>query len=198
MIKIFGILAFAFVASFAGTNISNWTGLSDSCIINTFRADSIKFTKAFNYGDFENKLAVFVFDDSLHAGRANDSVVCEIGYQTGVPVRSTAGVYDTTWTYLQPLDTISTLVSNRMYDPSKYNASAPVWDLDPSQGVNVRPSGMIDTTIGGASSAVTAPQLPFYYPLGRFYVRGMTGNCGTFIRCHFEFTQRIYAGVRTR
>lgn len=180
----------------AGTGITNWTGLLDSNTINTFRADSFKLTKAFNYGDYENKLALFVFDDSLHSGRASDSVACEIGYQLGCPIFSTAGAYDTTWTNYQPLDTINTTTGTTRYDPSKYAGSG--WPLDPSTGYNVRPVGSMDTTVGTASGCVWLPQFPVYAPLVRFYVKGRTGNCNTFIRCKFHIIQRQWSGVRQK
>lgn len=192
---LFAITMFASIC-LGGSGITNWTGLLDSNTINTFRSDSFKLTKAFNYGDYENKLALFVFDDTLHAGRSSDSVSCEIGYQLGCPVFSSAGVYDTSWTNFQPLDTINTLTTGTRYNPNKYAGSG--WALDPTTGFNMRPVGSVDTTVGTTSGCVWLPQFPVYAPLVRFYIKGRTGNCNTFIRCKFHIIQRQGTVVRVR
>lgn len=196
-IYLFILLIGVFYYSTQAQNIVNYSGYKDTCNINTFRADSFKLTKAFDFTQNENKELKFIFDDSLHSGRANDSVAAEIGYELGSPTMSTTGVYCTTWTSPIVLDTINTLTAGKRYDPDKYVA-ATAWPLDRTTELNVRPKGMIDTTLGSASSCISLPIIPFWRPLVRFYVKGLTGNCNTFIICRFDFTQRKFSSVRNQ
>jgi hypothetical protein len=191
------VLLFAGIVSAQSNGVAlNWKGW-DTCNITKFCYDTFRLSKPMNFTNAENKLLILVYDDTMNAGRASDSLNCEIGYQIGAPIISLTGKNDTSWTACIVLDTINTLTASKAYNPSAYGVAAN-WALDRTMEQSIRVGGQIDTTIGTTSSAITIPILPFWAPYVRFYVKGLTSNAHTFIRAKFVFEQRGYVNVRNQ
>jgi hypothetical protein len=184
-----------FIVVSAQTDL-NWSGYNDTAVITGFKYDSLRITKAFNFTNAEEKLAIFIFDDTANAARINDSVACEIGVQTGVPFRNLSNLMDTLWSNNCPIDTCNTLTANKRYDHKKY-AGAPIWVIDEASNP-IKPRGQIDTTLGTSSSAMLIPFVNYWAPYVRFYLKGLTGNAHTAIRARIIFTQRNYSMVRVK
>jgi hypothetical protein len=197
-LKLISLLSVLLFVTFANADFSlNWKGY-DTCNVTKFAFDTFRVCKVMNFTNAENKLLVYVFDDTANAGRNNDSVVCEIGYQLGAPVITLTGLQDTAWTNCIVLDTINTLTASKRYSPLKYGG-AESWALDRSVETSIRPVGQVDTTIGTTSGAAFIPiAFPFWAPYVRFYVHGLTGNSHTFIRAKMVFEQRQWINVRNQ
>jgi hypothetical protein len=191
------IVLFSVVGIVNAQTTLNLMGLGDTAQITKFAYDTFRVSKTMDLTKAENKLLVFVFDDTINAGRSRDSVVCEVGYQMGAPIISLSGVRCTSWTNCIVIDTCNTLTASKRYDPSKYGGAA-AWYLYDQFEMPIRPHGQIDTIIGTTSSAMVLPFTPFWAPFVRFYVKGMTGNAHTFIRAKFIFEQRGYVNVRNQ
>jgi hypothetical protein len=179
---------------FGQTSFLNWKGY-DTCQITKFAYDTFRVSKCMNFTNAENKLLVFVFDDTINTGRSSDSVNCEIGYQIGAPLVTLSSVQDTIWSNCIVLDTINTLTASTRYNPSVYGGAA-CWGLDRTTENPLRPKGQLDSTIGTTSTAAIIPIEPFWAPFVRFYVKGLTSNAHTFIKAKFVFEQRQYVNVR--
>jgi hypothetical protein len=200
--KIFRLLSLFVVAVSSAVsaqiNNVNWTGW-DTCKVTSFKTTSFFTSKAFNFTNAENKLLVFVYDDTMNAARASDSMNCEIGYQLGAIIPNLEGSLDTTWTSTIVLDTVNSVTASaasKKYNPALYGGTAG-WALG-SDDYSVRGHGQIDTTVGTSSSAVIEPIQPFWAPLCRFYLKGLTDNAGTVVKGKFIFLQRAYVNVRNR
>lgn len=178
----------------AQNSVLNWKGY-DTATISTFRADSFKVSKTMNLTNAENKQITFVYDDTANAGRAIDTVVCEIGYQLGYPIINLSGLQDTAWSNCIVIDTINSVAVSKRYNPLKYGGAA-AWPIDPATETSTRPRGQIDTTIGTSSSAAVIPFLPLWSPYVRFYVKGLSGNTAHLIKSKWIFEQRAYINVR--
>jgi hypothetical protein len=187
LLKIAIVIALFVSLGSAQTSL-NWKGY-DTCNLINFAKDTFRLSKTMNLTNAENKLLVFVYDDTVHAARASDSLVAEIGYQLGAPVITLAGLLDTIWTSGIVLDTINSQTEGKRYNPVKYTA-ANTWPLTRTTETTSRPAGLIDTIISTSSSAIFLPFTPFWSPYVRFYIKGLTGNSGTFIRGKFIFEQR--------
>jgi hypothetical protein len=181
------ILLLAVIGLQAQTSL-NWKGF-DTCELIKFKADTFRLSKTFILSNAENKLLALIYDDTANAGRVHDSMSAEVGYQLGAPIVSLIGKLDTLWTNKIVIDTINSQTSNKCYDP-KNKAGAASWGLSDAQEISIRPHGQIDTTIAISSSGVFLPFAPFWSPYIRFYLKGMAGNGGTFIRGKFVFEQR--------
>jgi hypothetical protein len=182
--------------SFGQTTPLNWRGY-DTCAITNFKADTFRVCRTLNFSNIENKALLFVYDDTSVAARKLDTCVAEIGYQLGTPFPNLAGANDTLWSNCIVLDTVSSLTASKRYDPKKYGG-APAWGFDASLEQNLRPHGQIDTTIGTSSSGmyIPIPQVPYWSPYGRFYIHGLTGNTGTFLKSKFYLIQRASVNVK--
>jgi hypothetical protein len=186
---------------FAQTNL-NWRGMGDTAQIVGWKGTALKFTKAFNLTNGENKLLAFIFDDTLNHGRVNDSCVAEIGYELGAPMNTLAGKLCTLWTNKIPLDTCNSRTANKRYNPDT-TVAASQWTI--SGDLPVRTFGMIDTTLGNyetdstsvyASSGMWIGFSPYWSPFIRFYLQGITGNQATaYIKARIVFEQRNYVKV---
>ena len=194
--KHFLLLALSLFAIVNAQTDLNWSGYNDTAVITGFKYDSLRITKAFNNTNAENKLLIFVFDDTLNAARSGDSVACEVGCQLGVLFKNLLGNIDTLWTNNNFLDSCNTHTASKRYDPSKY-AGAPIWYTDANDQVT-RQHGQIDTTIGTTSSAMFIPFTTYWAPYIRFYLKGITGNAHTAIKARLIFTQRNYIMVRVK
>lgn len=175
----------------------NWSGLRDSAVITGFSADSFRVTKAFPFTNYENKDLLLMWDDTANAGRASDSMHCEVGYQMGTPFVGFSGSLDTIWSNGIVLDTINSTTASKRYNPSSYG-DATNWALNRALEISVRPGGQIDTTLDTASSGALIPILPFWAPLCRFYIKGLSDNAGTAMLCRMYLVQRGWANVRNK
>ena len=185
---LFSIALLLYVLAPSAQTALNWKGY-DTCNLIKFKADTFRLSKTFILTNAENKLLVIVYDDTNNAARVNDSFSAEIGYQLGAPVITLTGILDTQWTNKIVLDSVNSQTASKRYDPLKYG-TVPAWGLNDQYEMSIRPHGQIDTTIGSSSSALFEPFTPFWAPYIRFYVKGLTGNAGTFIRGKFIFEQR--------
>jgi hypothetical protein len=193
-------ILFAVVGLVSAQHI-NWTGLSDTGSFPNFKKDSLKISRAFLCNN-ENHVALFMFSDTVNAGKASDSVNVEVGYQMGAPVRTLAGVYDTVWTNFIVLDTINTLSipNSGEYNPNIYGQQ-PNWAYTSSDkfgGYPTRVVGQLDTTVTGQSVALFTPFEMFWTPFIRFYAKGLAKNCGTFMIARVIYCQRLYNNVRNQ
>ncbi len=191
------LLVLTLTASVGAQTDLNFLGYNDTCQITGFQGTGLFVSKTFNFTNGQDKVLGFIFDDTAAAGRANDAVVCEVGYQVGTPIKSLSGVYDTLWSNFIALDTCNTTTASKRYDPSKYGG-APVWTPN-AQDAPVRPHGQIDTTIGTTSSGMWIGFTPYWSPFCRFYVHGLSGNRAvTYVKARFILVQRAYVYVRQK
>lgn len=77
------VLALASIA--AGQQGTNWNGWGDTARINSFAADSLKYSKTFNLSSFENCVFTAYARDTGTAGFGSDSVNFAWGIQWGHP-----------------------------------------------------------------------------------------------------------------
>lgn len=188
------IVVLALAAGAFAQQTLNYHGWGDTAAINGFRADSFKISRTFVNTNGENKLLMLAYDDTTLAGRVNDTLVAEVGYQLGQAFYSLSGAYDTTWTSCIPIDTINALSGSKRYDHDKYNAAAN-WTLD-ANDLPVRTRGVIDTLVPTGSVAWMG-FTPYWSPFIRFYIKGLTGNGAVnFVKARFCFLQRAWSYVR--
>lgn len=171
----------------------NFKGFGDTAQIVKFKADSLKFTKAFTNTNGENKMLCFVYDDTNAVARENDSCVAEIGYQLGAAYYNLSGTFDTSWSACIPIDTST---SSKRYNPNLRNTTA-MWQLDGATDLPIRTHGGVDTTFGTSESAMIIPFIPNWSPYIRFYVKGLTGTrVGGWVKCRFIYLQRGWVYTR--
>jgi hypothetical protein len=181
------------IRSIAQTNL-NWKGYGDTATINAMKGTALFVSKAFNMTNAENKLLCVLFDDTVNTGRKTDTVYASVGYQLGSPLVNIAGSYDTIWTNFIPLDTIdSRTAAGKQYDPALGSTS--MWTMG-TDDLPVRIHGSIDTTLGTTSSGLWCGFSPYWSPLIRFYMKGITGNqATTYVKGKFVFIQRAYIKI---
>lgn len=192
------LLLSLFIVGAASAQIQlNFAGF-DTANCLTFKADSFRVSKPFVFSNAENKLLVFIYDDTTQAGRVLDTLVAEVGYQMGAPVYNLLNKLDTVWTNTVALDTINSITASKRYNPEKYGQAAS-WALYDQFETSIRPHGQIDTTIGTSSSAIFLPINPQWSPYVRFYIKGLTGNSSAaFLKAKWVFLQRKWINTRNQ
>jgi hypothetical protein len=188
-------IVLALVAVVSAQGNLNWKGW-DTSTVTSFKTTALFISKCMNFTNAEDKMLVFVYDDTMNSARATDSVAAEVGYMLGSPIANLSGALDTAWSTAIIIDTINSQTASKRYDPVKYGGSA-AWGID-GNGFSTRAHGQIDTTIGTTSSAVFMPFNPIWSPFCKFYLKGLTGNAGTFIRAKLIFIQRGWVNVRNQ
>jgi hypothetical protein len=174
----------------------NWTGLGDTASFANVKNDTLRFSTAFLCNS-EKHAAAFVFSDTANDDRSSDSINVEIGYQMGFPVKTLENTLDTIWSNRIVLDSINTVDSGAMYNPSKLQGA--LWTYGTAFGsAPAKVANQIDSTIGTASVGVLTSFDVLWSPLIRFYVRGKSDNCGSFIRAKVYNYQRQYNNVRVQ
>lgn len=182
------------IASQAQSNI-NWRGFGDTAAIGTFRADSLKFTKAFNASNGEQKTVIVAAEDTSSAGRGSDSIRFAYGYQVGTPMYTIGGVYDTMWSNGIVIDTFNNLIAGNRYNPNALTGAGK-WLVDTLTDLPITAYRQIDTVSSASSSLQWRAIVPPWAPLIRFYFRGLTGNkIGRHIVLRCYLMQRKYIPV---
>lgn len=166
LVALFCLLAFSAVF---GESV-NFQGFGDTANIATFKADSLKYSKAFPLGDGEKLVVVALSSDTSAAGFASDSIKYAWGYQLGDIVLNASGRQDTTWRAAVAVDTM--------------DLSSP---------------GDVDTSYVTGFAVQSRYVTPGWSVVLRFWCQGLTGNeLGTFLRQRFALVKRDYQAVRSR
>jgi hypothetical protein len=158
------LVLFLVVASFGA---ENWNGWLDTSNVQNFRADSTKYSKAFDLGRYENTAVVVKVRDTSTAGFGADSIQLRYGYQVGTPTLDSAGNIDTLWEPVVWLDTMRTDSLGKL--PEGYTDS----NLD-----GYRNSGWVDTLKVTGWAAQACGVSAEWRPLIRYVLNGLTGNNG--------------------
>jgi hypothetical protein len=170
----------------------NYSGYGDTSVIANFKADSVKYSKAFLLSAGENlRVTVFAADTGV-AGFATDSVKFVWYIQTGRPNWTTGrrgNVVD--WsTNLMTIDTFdmrtaANFVPDTMVLAADYTVTQPLKSIDTS------------SSCGLASQSRAFPfEWDVYY---RVVVRGLaTNNISGFLRVVVQNSQRKYLPSRNR
>jgi hypothetical protein len=170
----------------------NWRGYGDTAAIANFKADTLRFSKAFNLTNGENKAVLIHAEDTANAGRGGDSINFYYGYQLGFPNYTVTGMYDTTWTQAMPIDTFSTRTAARFYNPNALTGAAFFSVDSTTDAINSLYHG-VDTSSSGSNSYQWHSFVPQWAPLIRFYFKGISQNrIGKFVRVRVNLYQRKY------
>jgi hypothetical protein len=191
--KLSALLLIVVISSFG--QVINWTGLNDTAIITGWNGTEVAVTKAFNSAIYEDKYAVLIFNDTMNADRADDSLHAEVGYQLGTPVKLPTGTLDTTWTAGNVIDTVNNRTDGKRYDPDLVSGVS--WEVSYGTDFNTRQQGQVDTTLADGYSSVDLPFLPRYKPYVRFYLKGLAGNMGTPGIVRIVFVQRKFINTKS-
>jgi len=188
MRRIFLAILFLFSVSAWAESALNHTGYGDTCAIHGFRADSLKYSKAYSLTDYEAlRVTVFV-DDTSSAGFDSDSLLFAWGIQTGTPVLNSSGGRDTLWNPLcLVVDTLD------LVDDATIGLS---YGLVGTDGTYSDVLSLIDTlSVSGwaAQSRVVTPRWDVYF---RGWFQGLTGNItGSFAKLWFAPERRRHQKV---
>lgn len=134
--KIFMLIPFVLSVSFAEIT-DNWNGYRDTSNITDFRADSSKYSKAFNLSGYENLIVDVLADDSTAANLSSDSIKFYWWIEFGHIALSKTNTKDTAWDIANPVlvDTFDILTAaNRVITfrsiSTDYSFPAPVKTID--------------------------------------------------------------------
>ena len=189
----------ALIAQTASESASpaNYTGWLDTARFDGFKADSIKYGRSMQSSDFENKVLLFLANDTNSAGFASDSIKFKLGYQRGYMVPNTNNKIDTTWRSICWLDTFSMYDSTsracRVITASKTNGT------DSTTYAELLTRGALDTSNVTGWAVLAAPVVAIWSPIIRPVIKGLTGNrIGGLVRVLCELSQRAYQSVRAK
>jgi hypothetical protein len=173
---------------------NNCTGWHDTSTILGWKADSIKFgTPMAGYAN-DLKALICMFKDTTRPGFNIDSIKGIYGYQRGLIVVNGSGKVDTTWRNLVIADTFSTLpgdtagkwINNGFRTTTDHPSTTENWA-----------SGLIDSSSVTGFAVCTTPVTPFYAPVFRAFIKGLTGNCtARWIKVRLQWQERQYIPVR--
>jgi hypothetical protein len=163
------IVALLLLASCVFAQDANWMGYKDTSRINTFRADSLKYSKTFPLSAFENvRIDVFANDTSA-AGFKSDSIKFVWGIQTGHWAYTTSNTDKPVWVWAPQvvIDTFNTV------DTLKMVLARKVMD---SYGTIESQIGYVDTLNFSGFAYQTRNFAPEWDQSFRVWFRGVTGN----------------------
>jgi len=170
---------------------SNYTGWSDTCSFQSFKKDSLAYGPAFPSSAAENKVLMFMANDSTNAGFSGDSVKVAVGYQRGYIVMNSSGKIDTSWRGIVIADTFDCLTAANFLIPTAFTTQ------DSSTFYENMATGKIDTSYVTGFAVLSVPIIPIWSPIIRPVVKGLTGNkVGQYLKFWFLLQQRAYSTVR--
>ena len=174
---------------------SNCTNWQDTCTIMNWRADSLKYGTAITAGANLNKALLCMFDDTANAGYKLDTVKGRYGYQRGFIVVNGSGTVDTTWRSLVVVDSFSTLPADTA---GKWVSKSTATTMDPSTGQENWVSKMMDSSYVTGFVVCSAPITPWYAPVLRAWVQGLSGNraATSWIKVRLQWQELKYTPVR--
>ena len=183
------LFLFLFAVSCFAEPALNHTGYQDTCVIHTFAADSLKYSKAYSLTDYED-LRVSVFaDDTSEVGFASDAIKLVWGIQTGHLALNSGGSRDTVWNALRIVCDTLDLVTDATVGP--------VYALVGTDGTYSDVLSLVDTlTVSGyaVQSRAVAPSWDVYF---RGWFQGLDGNVtGSFLKMLFMPVRRLHSKVR--
>lgn len=150
----------------------------------TFRADSTKYTPAFNLSDNENFFVIARVNDTTQAGYASDSVNFYYGIQYGRITVDYNGAKDTSWS--NPwivIDTVRFAAANFKTPTSNSTVDT------------LQPLAIDTGDVSGLAENIRSIQ-PYRYQLARIVTVGVTGNKkAAFLRYEVEIGQCLYSRV---
>jgi hypothetical protein len=160
----------------------NYTGYGDTSQIANFKADSIKYTKVFNYSGYYNIRADILVNDTGTAKFGADSIALIWGIQTGHPILDSAKARDTAWS--KELYICDTLVRSS----ATYRDTMILIALD---GTYENKRNVADTSsVKGFIKQSKAPSIEWDV-LYRGFAKGLTGNrIGKPLLLRFSFTRK--------
>ena len=164
----------------------NYTGYGDTSVITGFKADSLKFSRIFRHGAYQNLRVDIMAADTSTAGFHADSLDFVWGLQTGHPVYNASGVLDTSWNEeLMILDTLSRW--DTLYSPAGIGSYI-VYGTD---GTFSNTRKLKDTTsVTGFIKQTSNPSIEWDV-LVRGFAKGASGNdVGSFLKVWFNFVWR--------
>lgn len=188
--KVLSAAILLFLISIVNAEDYNYNGfLTDTAVIGTFRADSLKYSKPFLLSAYENNRVRVVFNDTTHAGFTGDSVKFYYFVQVGSPILNSSNKLDTAWNNNPVIvDTVDMLTAGNF--TRKYSKL-----LD--DGTFADSMKVIDTTsvtgFATNSHSISIPWDVFF----RVGVKGLTGNkVGQFIKLRIDRLAR--SGVKVK
>ena len=183
------------IAAFALTaQPGNYTGWHDTTTILKWKADSLKFgTPIVGYAN-DLKALMVMFCDTTLPGFYRDSIKGVYGYQRGLVVVNKVGKVDTTWRNLVIADTFSTLPGDTA---GKWLNNKQVTITDHTSSYENWLTGQMDTTYVTGFAVCSTPVIPWYAPLMRAFVKGLSGNAtARWITVRLQWQERQYIPVR--
>jgi hypothetical protein len=185
------LLAVALLAGVVFGQTENYSGMNDTAVIATFKADSLKTSKAYTLSQFENLRVDVLVSDTSAAGFASDSVKLYWGIQTGRICWNSSGTRDTAWSNERiTLDTLDMLTTTNA--ALKYNA------MD-NTGAYTNTLKAHDTLSVSGFAVQSRNISPEWDVLFRCWVKGLTGNkVGRFLVFRFNVVRRIGVNTRSR
>jgi hypothetical protein len=173
--------------------VLNWSGVTDTTIAGTFRADSFFVGKAWPLTDGENTILYLLADDSSVVGYSIDTLRIEWGYQVGWPKKFPSG-WGTAWSGLIVVDTLDTL-STAQICPSSYSATAR-YTTDLTDGSIDLSGGYVDTCSFSGWQLQWQPISPPWGTYIRQWFKGLTGNSATAIELQGGKIQRDHVKAK--
>lgn len=174
---------------FVGAQNLNYNGFLDTSNITTFRADSLKYSKAFPLSQLENFVLDVCVNDTSAAKFAGDSVKFYWWIERGHPALNAAGTLDTIWNTINPL-----LVDTFFVTAGKYTQTFATLGTD---GSFLTTAQLIDTTSLADFMVQSRSFAPPFDVLVRVGHKGLTGNeKGSFLVLRDAVYRR--AAVRVR
>jgi hypothetical protein len=186
-----GLFAVIVLAAGLFAQTENYAGWGDTSVLTTFRADSLKYSRAFLLSQYENLRVDFMVNDTDAAGFVSDSVKAYWGIQTGHPCLNSSGVVDTVWNHdLVIADTIDLLTTT--------NAGPKYFAMD-SAGNYANTRKSIDTTNVTGFAVQSRNISPYWDVYVRCFAKGLTGNNkGSMLSARFALYRRVGQNTRSR
>lgn len=174
----------------AGSGSLNYNGFGDTVDVRTFRADSVRFTPAFDLSKWENLRITLMMNDTAAAGFASDSIKAIWGIQTGRVVYNGSGVLDTAWEPIRLIADTFDLVTEKTIGPAYALISA-------ADGSYSEVHSLVDTSTVTGFAVQSKAISPAWDVLGRCWLIGVAGNKkASFIKTRFVLSRRVYTNTR--
>lgn len=167
MQKLFFVLLLA-AGAFAQSQL-NYTGWGDTCDIDGFGYDSLKYSKWFELSRYEEGAVIIMADDTASDGFDNDSIKFHYGYQLAYLVLNSSGVVDT---LVYPVRFIVDTFSVNNADTAKIGDTTGTLTSLVEDGI----FGIIDTSSVSGYACTVMDFTPRWGVLVRFWFKGLTGN----------------------
>ncbi len=165
----------------------NVTTVWDTAVITDFKADSIKSTKAFQVGRYEDPAVIVLVDDTSSAGFASDSIGVLVGFIGGYLTFDSSYAIDTTWR--QDSVTIDTVLTA--------NLGAGSMGTTDVSGTVTATDGGVDTSNVTGWAVWSQYYTPPWYPLLKYFVKGVGDNeTGSNLKLIIQHSQREHSNVQ--